>query len=218
MLSEGQAAPDALLLITGGCPHCPAALQAMTQLLKEGDIGRLQVINVAVHIEEAEARGVQSVPWAKIGPFSVEGGFSPGKLRELAQGVHDDSMFDVWLLELLKTGKRARYEALVREEPARIHALARLMTNPETSMAIRLGIGAVLEELHGSGLTAPLIPALADMQDLEDRLLSADACHFLTLIGGEEIRPNMQKARQSPNPEVREIAEEWLEKYPFPTK
>lgn len=210
--SQGSAeqAPDALLLMTAGCPHCPAALQALTLLLKENVIGRLEIVNVAIHTEEAEARGVKSVPWIKIGPFEVEGVSSPAKLRELAHGVNDDAVIDNWLLDTLKAGHRQKFESLVRREPQRIHALARLMTNPETSMAIRLGIGAVLEELHGTGLTEPLIPALGDMLKSDDRLLRADACHFMTLIGGEHIRPYLQSCLADANPEIREMAEEWL--------
>ena len=206
----GNSVPDALLLMTGGCPHCPAALQALTVLLKEGAIGRLQVINVALHIEEAESRGVQSVPWIQIGPFEVEGAATPARLRELAQGVNDESVFDAWLLETLKAGKRQKFEALVKNEPQRIHALARMMSNPEASMAIRLGIGAILEELQGTSLTEPLIPALGEMLKREDRLLRADACHFLTLIGGEAIRPHMLARLDDADPEIREMAEEWL--------
>ncbi len=211
MVGGGEnSAPDALLLMTGGCPHCPAAMQALTVLLKEGAIGRLQIINVAVHIEEAEARGVQSVPWIRIGPFEVEGAATPAKLRELAQGVSDDKVFDAWLLEILKSGKRQKFEALVKAEPQRIHALARMMKNPEASMAIRLGIGAILEELQGSGLSEPLVPAFGEMLKDADRLLRADACHFLTLIGGESIRPHMLACVDDADPEIREIAEEWL--------
>jgi hypothetical protein len=206
--------PDALLLMTGGCPHCPAALQALSVLLKEGAIGRLQVINVAVHTEEAESRGVQSVPWIKIGPFEVEGAATPARLRELAQGVNDEAVFDAWLLETLKAGKRQKFEALVRQEPRRIRALARLMKNPEASMAIRLGIGAILEELHGTGLTQSLVPDLGEMLGANDRLLRADACHFLTLIGGDDVRPHMLACLDDAEPEVREMAEEWLAENP----
>ena len=207
---SAEQAPDALLLMTAGCPHCPAALQGLTMLLKEGVIGRLEIVNVAIHTEEAEARGVKSVPWIRIGPFEVEGVSSPAKLRELANGVNDDAVFDNWLLETLKAGHRQKFESLVRHEPQRIHALARLMTNPETSMAIRLGIGAVLEELNGTGFSEPLIPALGDMLKSDDPLLRADACHFLTLIGGDGIRPHLQSCLADGNPEIREMAEEWL--------
>jgi thiol-disulfide isomerase/thioredoxin len=202
--------PDALLLITGGCPHCPAMHQALTGLLKEGVIGRLEVINVAVHTEAAEERNVQSVPWTKIGPYEIQGVVPTSELKRYAQGVDNEAVFDAYVLDLLKTGKRARFEALVKHEPKRIHALARLMTNPETSMAIRLGIGAVLEEFQGTGLTQPLVPELGVLLNSDDPLLRADACHFLTLIGGEEVRPYMEACLNRTDAELHEMAQEWL--------
>ena len=202
--------PDALLLLTGGCPHCPAMHQALTSLLKEGLIGRLEVINVAVHTEAAEERGVQSVPWTRIGPYEIQGVLPTAELKRYAQGVDDAAVFDAYVLDLLKTGKRARFEALVRQEPQRIHALARLMTNPDTSMAIRLGIGAVLEEFQGTGLTQPLVPELGALLGSDDALLCADACHFLTLIGGEAVTPYMQTCLQHADGEIRDMAQEWL--------
>ena len=39
--------PDALLLLAPGCPHCPAVLEGLSGLLKEGVIGRLEAVNVA---------------------------------------------------------------------------------------------------------------------------------------------------------------------------
>jgi hypothetical protein len=202
--------PDALLLLTGGCQHCPAVLQALTGLLKEGVIGRLEVINVAVHTEAAEERGVQSVPWTQIGPYEIQGVVPPAEIKRYAQGVEDETVFDAYVLDLLKTGKRARFEALVKQEPQRIHSLSRLMTNPETSMAIRLGIGAVLEELQGTGLSQALIPELGALLNSVDALLRADACHFLTLIGGEAVRPFMQTCLDHADAEIREMAQEWL--------
>ena len=202
--------PDALLLMTGGCRHCPAMHQALTGLLKEGVIGRLEVINVAVHTEAAEERGVQSVPWTQIGPYEIQGVIQSAQLRHYAQGVDDETVFDSYVLDLLKTGKRARFEALVKQEPQRIHALARLMTHPQTSMAIRLGIGAVLEELQGTGLSQALVPELGALLGSDDGLLRADACHFLTLIGGEAVRPFMQACLNHADAEIREMAQEWL--------
>jgi hypothetical protein len=202
--------PDALLLLTGGCRHCPAMHQALTGLLKEGVIGRLEVINVAVHTEAAEERGVQSVPWTQIGPYEIQGVITPAQLKRYAQGVDDETVFDAYVLDLLKSGKRARFEELVKQEPQRIHALARLMTNPESSMAIRLGIGAVLEEFQGTGLSQSLVPQLGALLGSHDALLRADACHFLTLIGTEDVTPFMETCLNDADTEIREMAQEWL--------
>ncbi len=48
------------------------------------------------------------------------------------------------------------------------------------------------------------------MLNSEDKLLRADACHFLTLIGGEGIRSLMQSCQRDADAEIREMAGEWL--------
>ena len=58
-------APDALLLISTHCPHCPAVLAALAELVKQGAIGRLEVVNLEQHPEVGQALGVRSVPWLR---------------------------------------------------------------------------------------------------------------------------------------------------------
>ena len=41
-----MSAPDALLLISTHCPHCPAMLTALADLVKQGTVGRLEVVNL----------------------------------------------------------------------------------------------------------------------------------------------------------------------------
>ena len=55
--------PDALLLIASGCPHCPTVLTGLTELVKHGLIGRLEVVNVGIHPERASALKARTVPW-----------------------------------------------------------------------------------------------------------------------------------------------------------
>ena len=42
-------APDALLLISTHCPHCPAMLASLADLVKQGTIGRLEAVNLEQH-------------------------------------------------------------------------------------------------------------------------------------------------------------------------
>ena len=46
---------DAELLIAPGCPHCPAVLSALADMVKQGLIGRLQVIEIDVEATAAPA-------------------------------------------------------------------------------------------------------------------------------------------------------------------
>jgi glutaredoxin len=59
--------PDALMILGTHCPHCPAVLKNLCRLLEEGKLGKLQVINLEQHPEEAKKYGVRSVPWVRIG-------------------------------------------------------------------------------------------------------------------------------------------------------
>jgi hypothetical protein len=206
-----NAIPDALLLLAPGCPHCPAVLEGLGALLKEGVIGRLEAVNVAVHPERAAALGVRTVPWVTIGPFELEGALTPGELRGWAERADSlDGMAD-YFFQMLKSGRRARVEEMARQEPARLRALVRLMERPDTSMAVRLGIGAVLEELSGSGLAETMISDLGALARSGDALTRADACHFLSLIGGAEVAPYLRACLEDEDNAVREIAAESLE-------
>ena len=84
MAEQSPAPPDALLLMAPGCAHCPVVLEGLGRLLKEGRLGRLEVVNVAVHPEAAVAAGTRSVPWTRIGPFELDGLYGPAELAEWA--------------------------------------------------------------------------------------------------------------------------------------
>jgi len=162
MGSDSQTvAPDALLLLATGCPHCPAVLEGLSTLLKEGIIGRLEAINIAVHPEVAQALSVRTVPWTRIGLFELEGALTPAELRFWAEAVSKPEGIKTYFFQMLKNGRRDKVERAIRDEPQRSVVFAELMRDPDTSMAVRLGISAVLEEFHGTGLTDPLIPFLA---------------------------------------------------------
>ncbi|MGD9786607.1 MAG: HEAT repeat domain-containing protein [Sulfuricellaceae bacterium] len=203
--------PDALILIAPGCPHCPGVLEGLSRLLKEGVIGRLEAVNVAVYPERAEELGVKGVPWVRLGPYELEGAITLDELRRRAQAGESIAGLADYFLELLKTGRRVKVEALAWERPERLLALLELLRDPHSSMAVRLGIGAVMEEFQGTGVTDILIPGLGELTRHDDRLVRADACHFLSLIGGAGILPFMRACLDDPDPEVREIAAEVLD-------
>lgn len=202
--------PDAFLLLATGCPLCPAVLEGLSALLKEGVIGRLETVNIAIHPEVAQALDVRTVPWIRIGPFELEGALLPAELRLWAEAALRPEGMNTYFFQMLKNGRRDKVERAIRTEPLRSVVFAELMRDPDTSMAVRLGISAVLEEFQGSGLTAPLIPALAELSRTGDSLTRADACHFLSLIGGDAIIPHLRACLDDEDNEVREIAQESL--------
>jgi thiol-disulfide isomerase/thioredoxin len=202
--------PDALLLVSPGCPHCDGALQSLGHLVKEGVLGRLEVVNVAVHAERAAALGTRSVPWIRIGELEFDEALPEGELRNWAARAASPDGLASYFLHMLKNGRRGKVETMLRADPRRARFLVNLLENSDTSMAVRLGIGAVLEELQGSGVTDSMIPGLGVLATRGDQLTRADACHFLALIGGPNILPYLQACLEDEDEEVRAIAQEAL--------
>jgi HEAT repeat protein len=207
---EADAAPSALLCTAPGCPHCPGVKRALGQLLVEGHIAALQEIDVVRQADAAQRLGIRSVPWLRLGAFEFEGQLSLGELRHWADLAARPDGLKAYYLEMLKTGRRAKVERSLREEPARAAWLAELVVDPESSMAVRLGIGAVLEELQGSGLAARMVPRLARALGEAEPRDRADIAHFLSLIGGAAAMDALRACLHDPDPDVREIAEDAL--------
>ncbi len=210
-MAELREVPDALLLLAPGCPHCPAVLEGLSGLVKEGVIGRLEAVNIAVHPDQAAALGVRTVPWTRIGEFELEGVQTPGELRRWAELSGTPRGMPEFFLHLLKNGRRDKVEAMARQQPQRLLALVTLLADAESSMAVRLGIGAVLEEFQGDSIAEVMIPGLGELTQNADALTRADACHYLSLIGGEAIVPYLKDCLADESAEVREIAAEALE-------
>lgn len=204
-------ASDALLLIATGCPHCQGMLEGVLPLVKSGIVGRLEVVNSAVSPAQAEALGVKSVPWCRMGPFALEGVVPAAILQSLARHGDTPKGWAIYFDLLFTRGARVRVEALVREDPRRLEAFPLLLGDPEVETHARLGVGAVLEELHGSGLAAVLTPALGELSRHPDPRLRGDACYYLSLTESPDALPFLRNACRDENTQVREIAEEALE-------
>ncbi|MEK6663673.1 MAG: HEAT repeat domain-containing protein [Pseudomonadota bacterium] len=198
--------PFALLFTTPDCPHCPGVKAGLSTLLQEGGIAALEVLDISSATERTQALGVKSVPWFRIGELEFEGAMSLGELRTWATRAASASGLKDYFFEMLKSGRRRKVEDMIRADPQRSIALVDLMRDPEASMAIRLGIGAVLEEFQGSAIAASMVPKLAEMLHDPEPRNRADAAHFLSLIGDAQARELLRGCLSAPDPEVREIA------------
>ncbi len=204
-------APDALLFIAPGCPHCPVVLQGLADLVKTGAIGRLEVVNVAVHPEKAAELGVRSAPWTRIGPYILEGAQTPGALKQWAEKAANEEGGSDYLRELLSSGKLPEAEAYLEADPKRLPETLDLVGDPEAPMQVRVGANALLESHAGGDELNPLVPRLGDLSRHADHRIRSDACHLLGLSGSPEAEPYLRERLEDESSEVREIAEESLE-------
>lgn len=201
----------ALLFLSSHCPHCPAVLSGLSDLVKRGVISRLEVVNLEASPQAGDAEGVRSVPWLRMGPFVLTGARSPGELEIWAGRAEGEAGMADAFHDLLKTGDLQQVLALVAAEPARLSALLPIVGNPEASMNVRLGAGVALEEQAGTPVLGALVPALGTLSQHADARVRADACHYLGLARAESARPWLAPRLEDENADVREIAREALE-------
>lgn len=207
-----RSAPDALLLLATGCAHCPGVLEGLSQLLKAGRLGRLEAINIVEHPEAAQAVGTRSVPWTRIGPFELEGALTPAELARWVDLAGSGEGFAAYYRHLLETRRPHKVSELVERHPETLGQLIGLLADDETPMAARIGVGVVLEELEGQPLLASGLEPLITLSGAEQANIRADAAHFLGLTRHRDAAAPLRELLTDPHPDVREIAEESLQR------
>jgi len=206
-----MSSPDALLLISTHCPHCPTVLGALADLIKQGMIGRLEAVNLEQHPEVGQSLGVRSVPWVKIGRIELAGVHSKAELAEWSAKADSDAGMADYFHMLLKDGQLPRAQAMIEADPALLAAVLPIVGNVDASLNVRLGAGVLLEEFAGTGTLAALIPQLGELSQHADARVRADACHYLGLTGEATARPWLDARAADDDADVREIAAESLQ-------
>lgn len=185
-------------------------LQTLTDLVKQGWIGRLDVVNLEARPEVAQALGVRSVPWTRIGPFELNGMHSREELLDWIERVSSpDGMAD-YFHALLKDGRLDQVLATVGRQPDAMAALLPIVANPEASINVRIGAGVVFEELAGLPAMLALVGRFGELTVHGDARVRADACHYLSLTRSAEARAYLTHCLQDDDDVVREIATESL--------
>lgn len=206
-----QIPPSAIVLIGPTCAHCAQVMDSLQVLVKDGSLSRLEIVNAEIETQLAASLGVHSVPWIRIGPFVLEGSHTEAELRQWANRVSAPDGMAWYFDEQLKDGKLAVVEKMVNEEPNRLSAIIPLASDTDTAIQTRVGIGALLEGLEGSGMATTLVPDLGKLTRHPDARVRADACHYLALCENPNAVPYLEKCIKDDDPNVREIAAEGIE-------
>jgi hypothetical protein len=204
--------PDALLFTAPGCPHCATVMRGLGELAKQGLIGKLTVVNVAAHPEQAAEQGVRATPWLRLGPFTLTGAHSPAELRRWAEWANGEEGIAHYVEHLLKQGSYKQAVAFIEADTQRLKPLLAIIADPRAKIGIRLGVSALLEAHANTPALQNLLPQLADLTRHADHRVRADACHLLGLTGSAAARTHVEACLKDTNEEVREIAAEAMEK------
>ncbi len=203
--------PDALLFITPGCPHCPSVLQGLNELVKQGLVGKLTVVDVAEHPEQGAEHGVRAAPWLRLGPFTLTGAHSPAELRQWAEWASGEEGIAHYVEHLLRQGGYQQAAAFIDADTQRLKPLLSIVANPGAKIEVRLGASALLEAHANTPALQRLLPQLGELTRHADHRVRADACHLLGLTGSAAARTHVEICRNDAHEEVREIAEEAME-------
>jgi len=204
-------APEALMLLGTHCPHCPSVLRSLSELVEQGELSKLEVVNLKQHPDIAQKLGVRSVPWVRIGPFELAGLRTLEELKRWAhttathQGIRD------YLGAMLAEGEVDKVLAMIVNEGALMARVIELLDDADTKINIRLGIGVIIEEYQGTPLLQEYIPQLGKLTLHMDPRVRGDACHYLALSHSYRAKVYIQPLLQDENADVREIARESLD-------
>lgn len=206
-----MSAPDALLLLSTHCPHCPAVLVALADLVKQGALGKLEVVNLEQRPEVGQALGVRSVPWVRIGRIELAGAHGKAELAEWAAKADSEAGIADWFHLLLKEGQLPKAQAMIEADPALLAAVLPIVGNVDASLNVRLGAGVLLEEFAGTDTLRALLPRLGELSQHGDARVRADACHYLGLTRDAAAKAWLQARLTDDDSDVREIAAESLQ-------
>jgi len=201
----------AQLFIAPGCPHCPNVLQVLSELIKEGDIAELEVSNMALVPEKAQALNIRSVPWIKIGPFELVGSQTKGDLKTWIDRVQSDTGVQEYFSELLKTGELKKVIQLLKKEHELFKHLPPMIEDKKVAIGVKIGIGAIFEDFQGEDSIQALIPMLTKLLSSKNPNIRNDACYYLGLTESPDAIEAIQSLQNDEVPEVRETVIDALE-------
>lgn len=204
-------APQAQLFIATGCQHCPAVLQALAELLKNGDISSLEAINIQQAPERAAELNIRSVPWLRLGPFELTGLRSKQELKQWIKRINEPEAMADYFAELITSGEMTRVYEMVEENPEYFTQLVELMGNQDTTLSVRIGVGAVIEEFTGDDLLIQNIDLIGKHTHDADARIRNDACYYLGLSRSPLATQYIKPLLDDDDADVRETAEDALD-------
>jgi hypothetical protein len=209
-MKHNPAAPEALMLLGTRCPHCPSVLGSLSELVKQGVISRLEVVNLEQRPEIARQLGVRSVPWVRIGPFELTGLHSKAELQSWAEQAGSEQGMTKFVEQLLNDGEVQRVLEMIDRDAGIMHALTGLVSDADAKINARLGAGVIMEEYEGKQQLQALIPELGELTKHQDARVRSDACHYLSLTHDVSVKKYIEPLLDDDNDDVREVAEESL--------
>jgi thioredoxin-like negative regulator of GroEL len=211
VLSSGVLSPEVLMLMSRQCAYCGPMMQILTELMKQGLLKELHIVNIENNPEMAQQLGVRSVPWLQIGHFELSGSHSKQEIIQWLERAANAAGFTEYLEQLLTEGNIKLANKLIKKHPPALKNVIDLVADPEAKINVRLGAAVIIEDMAESDAFKKVIPQLKGYLSNKDARIRGDACHYLSLTKDNSLLPEIEKLLSDESEEVREIAQDSID-------
>ena len=203
------------LFVATGCNHCPIVMSELSEQLKKGAIASLIIHNIAVDNIRAEELNIRSVPWFSLSnqrSFMIfSGNHSP---KEIQTGLQNSQLTDgmtLYIEDCLSKGELMTVHQAIKLRPDVLSNVVAMLADEETSMDIRIGLDALIEQFSTTEILKNQTDELKKIALSNIPRLQIDALHYIALTGNIENKDFLQEQTKSTNSQVKEAALEAIE-------
>lgn len=206
--------PSAELFIATGCSHCPLVLSELSEQLKKGQISSLNISNIAVDNEKAEKLNIRSVPWFSLtndNSFMIfSGDHSPKEIQKWIKTSQTDNGMQKYIEEYLTSGQLMTIRQAIQLKPEIFSNIISMLEDEETSMNIRIGLDALIENFSATKILQEYTAALKKIASTNNIRLQIDALHYIALTGDAENKEFLQEKTKDKDQQIKDAAVEAL--------
>lgn len=206
---------SALMLLSSQCAHCPGVLDSLAKLIKQGKLGRLEVINLEQNPDAMQKYKVRSVPWVRIGKHELTGAQTIEAIQQrIDWAINDQEQSNNIIADfdfLLSDGQVNKVIDQINKDNNSFKAIMTLLGDTGTVLSTRIGIGVVFEEFAGQPLIQDLIPQLGQLSTHEDGRIRADSLHYLGMTADKSALAFLEAAKNDSDDDIKEIVSDSIE-------
>lgn len=203
------------LFIATGCAHCPTVMNELGDLLKSGKLGSLNISNIAIDNESAAALNIRSVPWFSLtnthSSMILAGNYSPDEIKKWIEAAQSPEGMAEYIETFLGNGELMAVTQAIQLHPETFISVIHMLEDEETSMNIRIGLDALVENLSATETLKIHTSALKKLASQDNIRLQIDALHYLALTANSEIKNFIQEKTQDKDKQIQDAAIEALE-------
>ncbi len=198
------------LFVMPGCPICPQMERLFRQLQQEGKLDELEIVDIARNPERASELGIRSAPSYLVNGVLFSGLKRRSEIEQLLGQDEGGKWRSLLVEELSEGGMQTAREAVLEHEAAR-QALFDLLGDAETSLVVRIGLSAIIEELAERGLLEAYQPRLLQLAQHDDERIALDGLYYLSMLKTPEAIEALSRVAADETHPLRQQAGELLQ-------